>query len=164
MSYRTYIEDMQIFGNNELYDEWIEFLQSQGVEINEEGIYNGEITDFMGALQVIEKITLRLTKERKRLIEKFNENNHKNKFRNLFDFTNIPDKLENQPKIEGYEYMSFSLFDELEEIVNNSYAFMPFTFYLACKDKLEPDKSFAIDNHFSCFKLKDGESIKVSAG
>ena len=34
MSYRTYVEGVQIFGNNEGYNEWIEFIRSQGIKID----------------------------------------------------------------------------------------------------------------------------------
>ena len=46
MSYRTTIEDFQIFGNNETYPEWLEFIKSQGITIDEEGNYSGEIHDY----------------------------------------------------------------------------------------------------------------------
>ena len=35
MSYRTYIEDTQIFGNNECYKDWIEFIKSKNIEVDE---------------------------------------------------------------------------------------------------------------------------------
>jgi hypothetical protein len=37
MSYRTEVEGFQIFGNNEYYKEWIEFISSEGIEVDEEG-------------------------------------------------------------------------------------------------------------------------------
>ena len=36
MSYRTYINDTQIFGNHECYEEWIDFIKSQGIDANED--------------------------------------------------------------------------------------------------------------------------------
>lgn len=64
MSYRTYVNNYQIFGNEEYYDEWIEFIQSQGIEVDEEGCYEGEITDFMSGLVVCENIVNKLEKEK----------------------------------------------------------------------------------------------------
>ena len=63
MSYRTYINHVQVFGNNEFYQEWLDFIQSQGIEVSEECTYDGEITDVMGAIKTIEKIILRLAEE-----------------------------------------------------------------------------------------------------
>ena len=39
MSYRTTVNGMQIFGNNETYPEWDEFIRSQGIAIGEDGDY-----------------------------------------------------------------------------------------------------------------------------
>ena len=36
MSYRTYVNDVQVFGNDEYYSEWIEFIKAQGIDVNEE--------------------------------------------------------------------------------------------------------------------------------
>lgn len=66
MSYRTNIEDVQIFGNNEYYPEWIDFIQSQGIEVDNEGNYSGEIHDFMGMLTTIETIVLNIEEERQK--------------------------------------------------------------------------------------------------
>lgn len=35
----------QIFGNNEWYDEWGEYLISKGIKISDEGLYKGELDD-----------------------------------------------------------------------------------------------------------------------
>lgn len=156
MSYRTYVNGVQIFGNNETYEEWTDFIVSQGIKVNSENYYKGEITDFMGALVVIEKITLRLTKERSDLIKKNGSLN--GRFRELFDWTNIPNKLETEDKDDKYRE---SLFDNLVDLIDNSYAFLPYTFYLACEKMLEPDKSFTVDGHFRCYKLKEGAVIAV---
>ena len=41
MSYRTNVNGKQIFGNNEWYDEWGEYLISKGIKISDEGLYKG---------------------------------------------------------------------------------------------------------------------------
>lgn len=158
MSYRTYINGVQIFGNNETYPEWIDFISSQNIEIDERSIYKGTITDFMGALVVMEKITLRLSKQRSDMIEKNGTLN--GRFRELFDWSNIPLKLEEEDKEDKYRE---SLFDKLVNLVNDSYAFLPYSFYLACEDMLEKDKTFSTDGHFRCYKLKEGKTIEVEA-
>lgn len=37
MSYRIYVNDTQLFGNNESYPEWDDYVKSQGIEIGPEG-------------------------------------------------------------------------------------------------------------------------------
>lgn len=35
MSFRTMINDVQIFGNNQTYSEWLHFIQLNGIEIDQ---------------------------------------------------------------------------------------------------------------------------------
>lgn len=171
MSYRTKINGSQIFGNNEYYQEWIDFIKSQGIEVGEECQYEGEITDFMKALEVVENITMNKYKERQEQIELLNlfEKNFKynadsahnaKKPKGLFDFESIPKKIiEEDPNDEFRD----SLFDQELDIICYSYAFLPYQFYLACKDKLEQDQPFRILGHINCYKLKEGETLHVCA-
>ena len=161
MSYRTYINDTQVFGNNEYYPEWIKYIQSKGIEVDDDGGYDGEITDFMEALEIIEKITLRLSKERDARNERNKQESSTlcNKPVGLFDLSNIPKDIEN----DKYEYFKVSLFDKLIEITKNGYAFMPYAFYEACKDKLQTTKK-KTTGHLYCYQLKENEKIKISAG
>lgn len=173
MSYRVKVNGVQIFGNNESYAEWDEFIESQGIEIDEEGCYEGEITDFMAMLQVVEKITLHINDVRMKRAEKANRESKnlsdKEKeiffssvwgIKSIFDITNIPEEISKEDKDDKYRT---SLFDRLTEYIHHGYAFMPYALYLACEDKLEKDKPFSVDGHFDCFKIKDGEVITVSA-
>ena len=105
----------------------------------------------MEALEVIEKITMNLYKDRKS--EKGSVN--------LFDFEAIPRNIENADLND--EFRS-SLFDEELEVICYSYAFLPYQFYLACKDKLEEDEMFKISGHTRCYKVREGESLHVYAG
>lgn len=167
MSYRTKVNGVQIFGNNECYPEWIEFIISQGIEIKEDGIYRGETTDFMGMLETVERITLRLAKERNELRKALLENGAvklENIYPNLFDYSNVLNILEKQNEDKELSRFSLSLFDHLSELVHNGYAFMPYALFLACQDKLEEDNHFVLDGHFTCYKVKNGEVISISAG
>ena len=65
MSYKTRVNGKQLFGNNEWYDEWGKYLISKGIDIDDEGLYEGELDDFMEALEVIEKITMNIEAERR---------------------------------------------------------------------------------------------------
>jgi hypothetical protein len=41
MSYRTKVNGVQVFGNNESYPEWIEFIRSQKIDVDDEKCYKG---------------------------------------------------------------------------------------------------------------------------
>lgn len=179
MSYRTKVNGVQVFGNNESYPEWIEFIKAQGIEVDGDSWYKGEITDFMGALEVIEKIVMRLEAERQTRIQSLNEMVEKfrekekdetviNKFismhrgtTGLFDFSHIFKETQDIRTDDNY---NMSLFDRLEQLLDEGYIFMPHVFYEACKPDLEQQHPFSIKNHLCCYKLKAGATIKVSAG
>lgn len=174
MSYRTKIENFQIFGNNESYEEWINFIKSQGIVINEEGLYSGEIKDFMGMITVLENITMNIEKERMKKREKLcNEIRDLSKeeqeimlssvygIKSIFDLSNIYKKVKD---VDQNEMFPDSLFDELIDVANQGYMFLAYSAYMACKDKIEKDKCFADKKHFNCYKLKEGKTISVSAG
>lgn len=173
MSYRTYVEGTQVFGNNEYYPEWIEFIKEQGIEVSDECIYEGEIKDFMKALQVIENIVLRLEKEKRERNEKLEKEMEEKNFseeekafartkiygiKSIFDWKNTFDKVTNNNDKYG-----LSLLDELISIIDESYAFLPYQFLKACEGKIERDKCFSTDQHFNCYKIKENESIYVRA-
>lgn len=174
MSYRTYVNGVQLFGNNDCYPEWIEFIKSQGIEVNERCGYFGEVKDFMAMLQVVEQITLRIEKDRRlmkkelmKALKTLPEENRKEAYakfapqvKSIFDLTSIPNELENDKKNDKFVT---SLFDELTEYIRSGYAFLPYQLYLACKDKLEQADVFSTDGHFECYRLKDGETIHVRA-
>lgn len=160
MKYKTYINGVQIFGDDACYGEWMEFLKSQGIEVDEDNCYDGYITDFMGAMEVMESIVERLYKEREDLRERTPDTEKKN----LFDFTGIPSKLEGQKhRADLKPQYRLSLFDQLSEVMQNAYAFQPYAFYMACRDQLEPDYNFTVPGHLKCFKLKYGNRIHVKA-
>ena len=176
MSYRTYINDVQIFGNNEYYEKWINFIKSQNIHVDDEGCYNGENTDFMGALSVIEEIVLDMEQfrieNRKKLEKEMDEKKLTPDERNimyntaygvksLFDLKYIYDNYLKQDN--GYKY-NMSLFDYIDDTIQTGYLFMPYLFFNSCKDKIESTKHFSTPNHFLCYKIKDGEHIYVHAG
>lgn len=109
----------------------------------------GEIADFMAALTVIEKITMRLHQERI-----CNQNT-----KSLFDFSYVPDTVEKDKEDEYGQ----SLLDAEIDLVSNAYAFLPYQFYTFCKDQLDKEHLFSTPGHVYSFKLKPGETIKVEA-
>lgn len=152
MSYRTYINNTQVFGNNEWYKEWIDYIQSKGITVGEDGEYEGELDDFMEALDVIENIVLSIERERR-------ENKTRGeKFWNtsIFDLGNIYDDVVNSD--------DESLLDKELHYLENGYMFLPYAFYKACEDIIEFKGWHRKGRHSRIYKLKDGCKIQISAG
>lgn len=133
MSYRTIInEKQQLFGNNDSYKKWIVFIKSQGIAVDEDECYEGEITDIMGAITVLEEIVMDLEK----LFS-----------RSLYNFENTRSEV-----IEG----NLSLLDASESIIENSYIMIPHNFVKACEGLIVQDKIHADGKHLRCYKLSPG--------
>lgn len=157
MSYRTNINREQVFGNNEYYPEWIEFIKSKGIEVNEDGCYEGKIDDVMGMFEVIDKITKKLIDERHKKVLNGEKDFHG---RPLKEMTDLSDSvyLDNETPILMFN----------EQKIKNAYCFLPYQVYLAVEDKIErvygKYEKAGVDWSFCNYKLKDGETITVSAG
>jgi len=149
MSYRVYVDDCQIFGNNETYPEWDEFIRSQGIEIGEGGDYEGTTTDVKGLFMTLEKIIRRLIKEQHERVLK-QEPFHKNE---LADFSGSWMLDDDIPILKFDEY-----------IINNSYIFIPYLVYQALEYKLVCTKRWDDKWFRASYELKDGEVIELSAG
>jgi hypothetical protein len=165
LSYRTRINNVQIFGNNEYYSEWIEFIKSQSIAVGEDGDYDGEIVDVMNALKVIENIVLRIEKEhREDGISPYDTHRIVSQdglsYTSLFDFSYVYDKILQ----EDIDKTSRSLTDQLLEIQKNSYMFMPLAFLSACGDCIKKNYSSITDGRLYNYSLVDGKKIHVHAG
>lgn len=184
MSYRTYVNGKQIFGNNECYPEWIDFIKKQGIEVSEDGNYDGNITDVMGAIETIEAIILRLAKDRVEKIinvdiaKTYIKNNamsnddkdtgliiHAQKYNSLFDFSHVYDQILKDME-SNYK---MSLTDIMLMIFDNSYVFMSCSFLQACIHDIEKAERPSIDgeekwDRLTYWRMKDGRSIHVYAG
>lgn len=176
MSYRVRVNKKQIFGNNESYEEWNDFLKSQGIEINDEGCYDGEITDFMGAVKAMEQIVMRIDAEqaetREKLLRSMKDQSNDpetinakqeilSRYSGLFDLTYIKEavlKEHDDPRRNEY------LFDKLYEIEKNGYLFFPIQLYRACEKDLEIYMEKEIGSRMWTFRLKPGRTIHVHAG
>lgn len=160
MSYRTYVNNRQIFGNDECYPEWIKFIESQGIQVDEDGRYEGELTDFMAAMEAIENIVLDIEAGiQKDLSSMTPRAREATRLHSLFDLGHIKKAL-NEVKNEA-DYWPH-LFDELYDTIECGYLFMPVVFYDACRDDLELDVRHP--NRFRAYKLKPGKTIHISAG
>ena len=159
MSYRIYVNNQQLFGNNDCPNKWIEFIKSQGIEVSEDGIYKGEIKDFMECLNTVEDIVLDMNKK----IQDYNESLNDNKSLND-DYKNA---LE-QPELFDLSNLindESSLLFSLQHLVSNGYLFLPYQLYEICKDKIEV--KYKIDEEQDKIKriytIKEGEHIYTSA-
>lgn len=135
MSYRTYIENSQIFGNHERYPKWFAFLKTQGIEPDEDGQYEGDITDVMGMILVLEEIVCDIEKDRRERIdsliakcENTKTYSEMKKIRNhtacsIFSFEDTYFTLLHQDKNEKF---GTSLLDELIKYTENGYMFLPY--------------------------------------
>ena len=168
MSYRTEVNGIQVFGNDEYYPEWIEFIKSQGISVNEEGRYEGHITDFMSAIKACEQIVLRLDDEIK---ERFAHLEHTintadpeaqawlaKHNKSLFDLTPIRRKTDE----DADKTLGTRLFDELYDLVEYGYLLIPIKLFNACRDDIELD--LGNKTRFRAYRLKEGRQINVHAG
>lgn len=146
MSYKTYINDTQIFGDNESYPEWIAYIKSKGIEVGKYDSYTGELDNFMEALDVIESIVMKLEKERRVF-----------HLKSIFDLGEIYNAVAAGQNDE-------SLLDKEIEYVDNAYMFLPYAFLKACEDIVEYVGLSFDGRHTRIYKLKDGCKIKVTAG
>ena len=158
MSYRTCIDEEQIFGNNEYYEEWIEFIKNQGITVGEDGEYEGETVDVEGLFKTIDKIARRLMKERHERVVKGEKGFKGEPIHELADLSNSMFLSDRDP------ILLFNL-----EMVKNAYIFLPYTVYNILRDKLEKDyehpyKDDKLDWWYCSYRLKDGEKIKLRAG
>lgn len=157
MAYRTRVNGIQIFGNNDYYEEWADFLKSNGIEIDEDGCYDGEIDDVMEMFEVIDKITKSLIKKR-----------HEDVVNGIKDFKNKPlrEMTDLSESIWLNNETPILMFNK--QMIKNAYCFIPYQVYLAVQDKIEKtDERYikdGIDWAFCTYKLKEGEKIKVHAG
>ena len=175
MSYRTYVNDTQLFGNNEYHEEWIKFIESQGIEVNEDGCYNGYITDVMGAIETIEAIIEHMEKERQEEILSFKRiYRHKKKSdifvpepTSLFDFqtkyTNFK-KVHEKSVDRGDTTCIESLTDIMMTTRTYAYIFLSCLFIDACGDAIKASRPFSIPGHYHCYELKENGKIFVKGG
>ncbi len=157
MAYRTRVNGVQIFGNNDYYEEWAEFLRSKGIEIDEDGCYDGEIDDVMGMFEVIDKITKALIAERHKDVLAGRRNYDDKPLKELTDLSDSIWLSDNTPIL---------MFNK--QMIENAYCFLPYQVFCAVEDKIEKVRGYyekdGIEWTFCKYKIKEGEKITVFAG
>lgn len=160
MSYRTYINGKQVFGNNEYYPEWIDFIKSQGIEVSEDGDYDGYVVDVMGAIETIEKIILRLAKEYEGE-ERLDRLGDKVVYNEMFDFSSTYRNILQDQK----DKYGLPLTDHMMKLKEYGYVFMSVAFIEACGGLIEIDREkSSVFNRLYTYKLKKGKVLPVRAG
>lgn len=152
MSYCMYVNNTQLFGSNESYEKWDDYLKNKGFRFDEDGRTEGYLDDFMEALSVIEEITEDLAVQRDRNIKKGLAK------QSLFSL----ELQRESAKTEKDDYMHMGLLGKLQCAMKDDYCFLPYQFYKACRDGLEPAKH-PINGRLDSYILKPGRRIKVSA-
>lgn len=157
MSYRTYINGTQIFGNHESYPEWLYFIKSKGIEVNEDCIYDGYITDLQGMFNVIDTITRGLINDRHEEVLK-GEKDWAGK-----PYTELTDLSKSMWLTDDTPLLKYNM-----EMINHAYCFLPYQAYRAVEDIIEiSDKPYISEDGrewYCCtYKLKEGKKIHVEA-
>ena len=156
MSYLTTINGKQIFGNNEHYPEWIEFVKSQGVAVDGDGCYKGEITDVKGLFITIDKITRRLIKEQDDRVARKEKTWNDKPVRRLTDFSEHFYLDDSTPLL---------LFNR--DVVENSYCFFPYQVFKVIEDCIQRCDTYKdtadVDWSFCSYELKPDCHIYVRA-
>lgn len=146
MAYRTYVgttgkEDIQILGNNEYYQPFVDELVKQGINVDDDGCYgfkeNSVIKDIQPFINILEQYIWDKDKETKNYnIDIFNLRPNEKTL--IKDFTFRMREL----KEDGYIFVSANLVDYLKENL---------------------DMKYDIEKHKYIYKIKDGKQIWFSA-
>ncbi len=157
MSYRTNVNGYQIFGNNEYYTEWADFLKSEGIEINEEGcLYDGYIDNLKGMFDTIDIIAKKLIDNRHKKVVAGEKDYYGKPYKELTDLTDSM-WLDGKTSI-----LEFNI-----HMVENAYCFLPYQLFKAIDDiieRCEHDNPGAVKLGYRCYRLKDDKRIHVDAG
>lgn len=156
MSYRTRINETQIFGNNECYQEWIDFIRSEGIEVDEESSYDGYIENLQGMFDVIDKITQRLINKRHEQVV----NGETWLGKPMHELTDLSESmwLDDETPLLMYNM----------QMIENAYCFLPYQVFKAVEDIIEKsDAAYVSDDgkkwYFCSYKLKADKKIHVCA-
>lgn len=156
MSYRTNVNGYQIFGNNEWYQEWGDFIESEGIKVSEEGLYDGYTDNLQGMFDIIDKITRRLIDERHEQVVAGDRTWDDKPYTELTDLSDSM-WLDDKTPVLKFNIM----------MIEHAYCFLPYQLFKAVEgiiERCEHDEPGAVKLGYRCYRLKDGERIRVDAG
>lgn len=156
MSYRTRINGVQIFGNNDCYQEWIDFISSEGIKVDEDGLYDGYIENLQGMFDVIDTITRGLINDRHNQVVAGETWNGK-------PYKELTDLSETMWLDDKTPLLTYNM-----QMIENAYCFLPYQVFKAVENSIEEsDVPYVSDDgktwYFCSYKLKAGEKIHVYA-
>ena len=146
MAYRTYVgttgkDEIQILGNNEFYQPFIDELINQGIKVDDDGCYgfkeSSEIKDIQPFVDILENYIWEKDKE--------------TKLYNTDIFNLRPDDLA----------LTKDFTFRMRELKENGYIFVSANLVDYLKDNLE--MKFDIETHKYTYKIKDGKEVWFSA-
>lgn len=155
MSYRTRVNEVQIFGNNDCYQEWIDFLKSEGIKIDEDYCYDGYITNLQGMFNVIDTITRGLINDRHNQVVMGELTWEGKPYKELTDLSEsiwlgneTPLLMYNMQMIESaYCFLPYQVFKAVENIIEKSdipYVSKDGKKWYCCSYKLKADKKIHV--------------------
>jgi hypothetical protein len=156
MSYRTRINEVQIFGNNEYYQEWIDFIRSEGIKDDEDGVYDGYIENLQGMFDTIDIITRGLINDRHNQVVAGELTWEGKPCRELTDLSESMWLNDKTP------LLMYNM-----QMIENAYCFLPYQLFKAVEDIIEQcehDEPRAVRLGYRYYRLKDGTKIHVYAG
>lgn len=156
MSYRTRINGVQIFGNNDYYQEWIDFIRSEGIKDDEDGLYDGYIENLQGMFNVIDTITRGLINDRHNQVVAGELTWDGTPYRELTDLSESMWLNDKTP------LLMYNI-----QMIENAYCFLPYQLFKAVEDIIEQcehDEPGAVKLGHRYYRLKDGTKIHVYAG
>lgn len=155
MSYRTRINGVQIFGNNDYYQEWIDFIRSEGIKDDEDGLYDGYIENLRGMFNVIDTITRGLINDRHKQVVAGELTWEGKPYRELTDLSESVWLNDRTP------LLMYNM-----QMIENAYCFLPYQTFKAVEDIIEQcehDEPQAVKLGHRYYKLKDGTKIHIYA-
>ena len=156
MSYRIYVNDIQLFGNNEYPEPFLNFLSDCGVEIDEECCFKHTFP--VGSFDVMKVVTI-LEEYVEAERERYREVNKSGYF---YDFSDYEKSIERYNKVKDDSLKPEPLFDWLVYKFTHSYLFLPLFFVetLLKQECIEPFMFYSDDIHFNCYKQIKEINIK----
>lgn len=146
MAYRTYVgttgkNDIQILGNNEYYQPFVDELKKQGIEVDADGCYGVEtiraIKDIQPFINILEQY--------------IQEKDERAKACDVDIFNLRPDETD---LIKDFTF-------RMRELKENGYIFVSANLVDYLKDNL--DMKYDIENHKYIYKIKNGKRVWFAA-
>lgn len=142
MSNRFYVNDVQIFGNNEMFENTYKELKRQGGNWTEDYAYleETEITDPQGLMDAVTEDSLNYLKEVLTEQKKFEDLDDSDLVSNVFNDKELLERLYNKDgTINKNNFFGLPIYIRLENWIGYRLCFTPFYLWFAIKDCVDLD-------------------------